>query len=111
MFTIHYIGWTKGAIWDIVCLCVCVWGGDATGKAGNGKRERETKICAKLPGQRQLVALRTHGSLTLFMSRTRKNCGEEGTTINSIIVRVIYIPFSSHLNIVRIVHCMQLKIY
>ena len=72
------------------------------------ERERETKICAKLPGQRQLVALgyclhesqgrvglRTHGSLTLFTRRTRKNCGGEGTTINSIVVRVKY-PFSSH---------------
>ena len=71
------------------------------------ERERETKICAKLPGQRRLVALgyclhesqgrglRTHSSLTLFMSKTRKNCGGEATTINSIIVSVKY-PFSSH---------------
>ena len=78
--------------------------GNGTG-TGTGT---ETKICAKLPGQRRLVALgyclhesqgrvglRTHGSLTLFMSRTRNNCGGEGTTINSIIVRVKY-PFSSH---------------
>ena len=82
----------------------------ATGKATGWERERErererkTKICVKLPGQRQLVVLvplsyclhesqgrvglRTHGSLTLFMRRTRRNCVGEGTTINSIIVRV-----------------------
>ena len=54
------------------------------------ERKRETEICAKLPGQRQLAALgyclhesqgrvglRTHGSLILFMSRTRNNCGGE----------------------------------
>ena len=77
-------------------------------RTGTGTGLRETKICAKLLGLRQLVALgyclhesqgridlRTHGSLTLFMRRTRKNCGGEGTTINSIVVRVKY-PFSSH---------------
>ena len=69
--------------------------GNGTGMGnGNGKREWEAKICAKLLGQRherKLVALgyclhesqgrvglRTHGSLTLFMSRTRKNCGGGG---------------------------------
>ena len=73
-------------------------GGAATGKAGNGKRdgngsgkrERETGnenlreaagaettrssrlLSSREPGR---VGLRTHGSLTLFMSRTRENCG------------------------------------
>ena len=86
----------------------------ATGKAGNGKRETGNgtgtgnENLREAAGQRRLVALgyclhesqgrvglRTHGSLTLFMGRTRKNCGGEGTTINSIIVRVKYL-FSSH---------------
>ena len=88
------------------------------------EREREPKICVKLHGQRRLgtlgyhlhesqgrVGLRTHGSLILFTSRTRKNCEGEAPTINSIIVRVKYSIINLVVIIVRIVYCMQLKIY
>ena len=75
--------------------------GNGTGTGNENLREAagaETARSSRLLSSREpgtTIGLRTHGSLTLFMNRTRKNCRGEGTTINSIIVRVKYL-FSSH---------------